>query len=74
MARSHKLETVRKIRISPGLDHSAKLAGKKLHVTDAEALRLAAEVGFEVLRVIDYDVAGAIVQDAIRRLAKQKVE
>lgn len=74
MARSHKLETVRTIRITPGLDQSAKVAGKKMHITDAEALRFAAEVGFEVLRVINYDVAGAVVQDAIRRLAKQKVE
>lgn len=69
-----KLDVPLPLRVTSGMREEIKRAGQRLHMEDADTLRFAAEIGLKALRIIDYDVAGAVVQDAIRRLAKQKVE
>lgn len=58
--------------LAPSMRKEMRHAGGKMDAEDAEALRLAAAIGFKFLRVIDYDVAGSIIQRALSIADKKK--
>lgn len=67
-----KLDVPWSFRISTPDRNEAAHAGKRLRTNDQAAYRFAAKIGLKLLRVIDYDVEGAVVEHAIRAAIKKK--
>lgn len=67
-----KLDVPWSLRISTPDRNEAAHAGKRLRTNDQSAYRFAARIGFKLLRLIDYDVEGAIVEHAIRAAVKKR--
>jgi hypothetical protein len=62
---THKLDVKINLRISAPMSHEMKHAARKLGKEDAEALRDAATIGFRILRMIEWDVNGVIIEKAL---------
>lgn len=52
------------MRISEETDREAGKAAERLKVSKADALSLAAEIGFKHLEAIGYDIAGAVLRQS----------
>lgn len=67
-----KLDVPWSFRISAPDRKEVEHAGKRLRINDQSAYRFAAKIGLKLLRMIDYDVEGAIVEAAIKAAVKKK--
>lgn len=52
------------LRIEPELDAKIEEAARLTGLSKADVMRLAMRIGFEDLRTINYDIAGAVVTAA----------
>jgi hypothetical protein len=58
---SHTLDHTIPLRITSAMRADMKTAAKRRHLHDLAALRLAAGIGFEVLKQLNYNIEEAIV-------------
>lgn len=67
-----KLDVPLPLRITASHLDEVKRAGKRLHKEDQEVIRMTSQIGLQFLRLVDYDVAGAIIETALRKVAERK--
>lgn len=60
------------LRLSAALTGEAKTASEKLDISKQDAMRFAMAIGFEQLKMIDYKVAKAVLDAALKDGRKKK--
>lgn len=68
---AQKLDVYETIRVDEFIRDEAEFSAKKQHISKVDAHRQASAIGFRFLRLIDYDVSGAVVEKALRVLEQQ---
>lgn len=69
-----KLDVPLPLRISTPHHEEAKHAARKMRKEVQDVIRETSEIGLKFLRLIDYDLAGAIIEKALRKVAEKGKE